>query len=249
MSRIFVDRISPYQSGSLVIDGYDPSIDTGSLVTTASFNAYTASNDGKVNNLISATGSYANLFTFNVFENDQVITGSVTINGNQTITGSTTLTGVANFGDDIKQSTGVSGNAAYIQNPNYFSQFYGSTLVWRPNFSGGRTILDLNEKSLVRLQLNAWTSSYDNVTGIKSTSAGAEFFDWILPSYTEDTWLAVPQQGNPSFKRTVEITGSVEVSEVLQLTGLDPLPAGAVGQLAVSGSNLYFHDGSTWIQK
>ncbi len=34
-------------------------INTGSLVTTASFNAYTASNDSKVNQLINATSSYA----------------------------------------------------------------------------------------------------------------------------------------------------------------------------------------------
>jgi hypothetical protein len=33
--------------------------DTGSYVTTSSFNAYTSSNDSKVNSLISATGSYA----------------------------------------------------------------------------------------------------------------------------------------------------------------------------------------------
>jgi len=47
-------------------------VDTGSLVTTASFNAYTSSNDQKVNSLISATGSYAT-------------TGSNTFTGDQTL--------------------------------------------------------------------------------------------------------------------------------------------------------------------
>jgi hypothetical protein len=55
-------------------------IDTGSFTTTSSFNAYTQSNDAKVNSLISATGSYAT-------------TGSNTFNGNQTINGNVNITG------------------------------------------------------------------------------------------------------------------------------------------------------------
>lgn len=45
-----------------------------------------------------------------------------------------------------------------------------------------------------------------------------------------------------------EITGSVSLSSTLQLAGQDPLPTGAVGQLAVSASNLYYHNGSSWTQ-
>lgn len=59
MSRIYVDRISPYQSGSVQVDGL--SFDTGSLVTTASFNAFTAS--------AATTGS-------NTFVGNQVVTGT-----------------------------------------------------------------------------------------------------------------------------------------------------------------------------
>lgn len=76
MSRIFVDRISPYQSGSVQVDGL--SIDTGSLATKVELNSYTASNDSKVDSLISATGSYASTGA-NTFTGDQVISGSVTI--------------------------------------------------------------------------------------------------------------------------------------------------------------------------
>jgi hypothetical protein len=58
----------------------DVSGSTGNFVTTSSFNAYTSSNDQKVNSLIAATGSYAT-------------TGSNTFNGVQTIraTGGTPL--------------------------------------------------------------------------------------------------------------------------------------------------------------
>jgi hypothetical protein len=45
-----------FSSRILAITG--SSIDTGSLVTTSSFNAYTSSNDSKVNSLIAATASY-----------------------------------------------------------------------------------------------------------------------------------------------------------------------------------------------
>jgi hypothetical protein len=40
----------------------------------------------------------------------------------------------------------------------------------------------------------------------------------------------------------------VEIGSVMQLAGQDPLPAGAVGQLAVSASNLYYNNGATWTQ-
>jgi len=76
MSRIYVDRISPYQSGSVQVDGL--SIDTGSLVTTASFNAYTSSNDSVVNALVSATSSYQPA-------GDYATTGSNTFTGKQTV--------------------------------------------------------------------------------------------------------------------------------------------------------------------
>jgi hypothetical protein len=47
---------------------------------------------------------------------------------------------------------------------------------------------------------------------------------------------------------SVDVSGSVDISQVLTLAALDPLPANGVGQLAVSGSNLYYNDGSTWSQ-
>jgi hypothetical protein len=46
----------------------------------------------------------------------------------------------------------------------------------------------------------------------------------------------------------VIITGSVHISSVLNLSKLNPLPTGTTGSLAVSGSHLYFHDGTNWIQ-
>ena len=56
-------------------------------------------------------------------------------------------------------------------------------------------------------------------------------------------------QGNYSAvnsERDIIVTGSVTITDVLQLGQLDPLPGGADGQLAVSASNLYFYSGSAW---
>jgi hypothetical protein len=52
-------------------------------LNTSSFNAYTSSNDAKVNSLISFTGSYATTGS-NSFIGNQIITGNVTISGSAT---------------------------------------------------------------------------------------------------------------------------------------------------------------------
>ncbi len=53
-------------------------LETGSLLTTASFNSYTSSNDQKVNSLISATGSYATTGS-NTFNGSQIISGNLDV--------------------------------------------------------------------------------------------------------------------------------------------------------------------------
>lgn len=60
-------------SGAFTVNGQPISVDSGSLVTTSSFNAYTSSNDSKVNSLISQTGSYVTEAESGSF----MITGSV----------------------------------------------------------------------------------------------------------------------------------------------------------------------------
>ena len=45
---------------------------------------------------------------------------------------------------------------------------------------------------------------------------------------------------------TYYVTGSTKFADVMNLAAQDPLPAGALGDLSVSGSGLYFHNGSSW---
>ena len=77
--------------------------------TTASFNAYTSSNDAKVNSLISATGSYAT-------------TGSNQFNGNQTVNGFVSASnGFYSGPNTTALSIGDGSNVRFISGSNYYN--------------------------------------------------------------------------------------------------------------------------------
>jgi hypothetical protein len=46
----------------------------------------------------------------------------------------------------------------------------------------------------------------------------------------------------------INVKDTVTFNETIKLTAQNPLPAGAVGELAVSASNLYYHNGTSWSQ-
>ena len=48
--------------------------------------------------------------------------------------------------------------------------------------------------------------------------------------------------------RPLRVESNTNITEVLNLGAQDPLPTGSSGDLAVSGSNLYFHNGTSWSQ-
>ena len=137
MSRLYVDRISPYQSASIEIDG----LNTSNLTTTASFNSYTSSNDAKVTSLIEATGSYAKTNVNNSFNGDQSfldisVSGTGSFGYLQSITGS-----VKNIGDAFIQvntaTPAVQFGGIYVIDSGSFSgsgsgsfQFDSATNKW-----------------------------------------------------------------------------------------------------------------------
>ena len=74
-------------------------IDSGSLVTTSSFNAYTSSNDTRVNSLINATGSYATTSSLSSLSGSIATTDLAQnnrLNSIESITGSLATTGSLN---------------------------------------------------------------------------------------------------------------------------------------------------------
>jgi cytoskeletal protein CcmA (bactofilin family) len=52
--------------------------------------------------------------------------------------------------------------------------------------------------------------------------------------------------GNTTLTGSLNISGSVNISAVMTLAKQNPLPTGTTGSLAVSGSGLYFHNGTSW---
>jgi hypothetical protein len=84
------------------------------LVSTASFNSYTSSNDQKVNSLIAATGSYATTGS-NSFNGNQIITGSITSTLNSSFNGVTvgigsgsSITNLAIGSASLSSNSGIS---------------------------------------------------------------------------------------------------------------------------------------------
>lgn len=55
-----------------------------------------------------------------------------------------------------------------------------------------------------------------------------------------------PLIGGDFQQREVVINGALDVTTLLTLSPRNPLPAGTLGSMAVSGSSLYFHNGSQW---
>jgi len=159
------------------------------------------------------------------------ITGSIGTSGAFSVNGGSLL---INGGNSVIQNNSGTGGGAvgYQINPQFFSEYYGATTIW--NEAAGTSQITLAETTNTSLLLNTWSGSYDNSLKIELTSAGAVFSDWD-GGYTDTPWMTVAPQG------------SVNIKRALKLEPQATLPAGAIGELAVSGSNLYFYNGA-WTQ-
>jgi len=72
--------------------------------------------------------------------------------------------------------------------------------------------------------------------------------DGIGASWSTLATAGIATTGSNQFNGNQTITGSINISSTIKLTQQNPLPTGTVGTLAVSGSNLFFHNGSSWQQ-
>lgn len=105
------------------------------------------------------------------------------------------------------------------------------------------TVNGNNANYLVRPSLGPRVQDINDIQ-INSLSQG-ELIMWDTGSnyYKTTTQLS----GSYGLTGSLDIQGSVSVSQVLNLPPQNPLPVGTIGDLAVSGSNLYFYNG-TWTQ-
>ena len=244
MSRLYVDRISPYQSASIEIDG----LDTSNLTTKTTFNSYTSSNDSKVTSLINATGSYAKTNVANTFTaGPQLVSGSsgyVTQQFTAPAAGNeypqTKIVGADNGGTAYNRvfqgvldysnfglpNTEDAFAIEYFNSTgyNYGTQFYlngiSTELAVTPNGGGA------GNQAKIKLQDDG-----DNTS--------------TLSMKATDISIGTTGTANISIGSSA---GALTInSGNFNIAAQDPLPAGNVGDLAVSGSNLFFYNGA-WTQ-
>ena len=164
------------------------------------------------------------------------LTGSLNILGNTTITGSLNVSGSAfsdvNINGRIQittpnGTTGIGGNI----NPT-ISVATGSGIIGSSVSIGNISVYnDFNDLRISSTQL---TGSPIQILSVDNTNVSRTIIELPCSSSWND--------GLTEFKYPVEITGSITLSQ--QST----LPTGTVGSLAVSGSNLYYHNGTSWSQ-
>lgn len=207
MSRLYVDRISPYESASVTVDG----LDTSNLTTKTTFNSYTSSNDAKVTSLINATGSYIN-------DSQIEITG--TPGSNLTY----------NF---PLQADATSGNAFINMNVDSDA---GDVFAHISIQDRGTS------KNDVQLELNSYTG-LDGSNPVFRLRAGGN-----SAGGQNNAILATLSDGTANFYKTSTwVSGTkFNIGGEFNIAASDPLPSGVLGDLAVSGSALYFHNGSSW---
>jgi hypothetical protein len=170
--------------------GPSGSFETGSFVTTSSFNAFTSSIQTEVDNLTSQTGSYV----LNSQTGSFATTGSNNFIGNQVITGSLTVSGSSTFtniGPSIFSGSITVANGNIISNGN-------ATLL------GSLTANNVN----VKTSTNTATLLSDNITGN---------YNYYFPPNSGGTLVLrseLPRAGNGltdtiGFPSTISLGGSV----------------------------------------
>jgi len=108
-------------------------------------------------------------------------------------------------------------------NPVVSTEFQAREAVLTPIIESTTGTLTINSNTIV-------SGSVDVVAGVSVVATQFEAREAVITPIIESS------------------TGTVEFGSVIQLPSQDPLPTGAVGQLAVSASNLYYHNGTSWSQ-
>lgn len=171
---------------------------------------------------------------------DVVINGSSKVTTDLRVSSSLGSTSVLDAGRKIElEATGSENSYSLImQNPNFFNNEYkGIVHTWYQ--FGGNADLSIGETNRAKLAINAFANdfSYDNYLGIKAESSGISFNDWSLPSYQDQAWLTIQQDGPPTFKRGLSIEGLGNYADDI---------AAAAGGVPVNG--LYHTSGSVKIR-
>jgi len=165
--------------------------------------------------------------------------GNIGTNNNLTVTGNLDTTGTITSDNYVYVEGGAQNTKGFFTPSDALSNFNGASLITANTPPVANLFLYRSGSSNASCAIiaNSYTDGYvvDELIQIQSDiNTGITFSDW------GGTWLTIPYAGSPTYSRKVTINNA------LKLEPQDPLPAGALGELAVSGSSLYFHNGTSW---
>ena len=170
--------------------------DTSDLVTTSSFNQYTASNDSKVNSLISETSSYARTDTDNNFSGTQTF-NNITVNG----------TGSFAYIESVTGSAKIIGDAFIILNNDTPTERYAGIAVQDSGSAGVTASFQFDG------QENNWFYEYSNDGGVTTDHGialfGPEYSDISNPTYLTNNRLPKSDGGHHLVDSNISDNGSV----------------------------------------
>lgn len=163
---------------------------------------------------------------------------------NQALTMSGSVTGDRLFFLNNKGTATIYGNLnlANVYSPNAFGLFtgYRSDVIFQNSLPVVAASGSANYRSTSDVHIDDTPYFYADLPLI--TSEGSKIDNRLLPSNAR-VLHNYPMQTVQNFT----ITGSAQlISSLVKLTPYATLPTGSLGLMAVSGSSLYFHNGSAW---
>jgi hypothetical protein len=176
----------------------------------------------------SLTGSLDVRGSVNKFQGDVEITGSIVGVGSRAlaVSGSVYVARTLFVGNSSVQPTGGI-IIAQADNPEIYASGSRQSTIYAQALPTGSTGTTVN--------IGMYASGSNSVSLFTNTGT---FLQIMSGSVSEPIQLL----------RTTNITGSVNISTVMTLAQQSPLPSATTGSLAVSGSNLFYHNGSSWSQ-
>ena len=200
-------------SGSLTVNGSPVSFNTGSLVTTASFNAYTSSNDSKVNSLIAATGSYATTSSLTSLSQSIAVTD---LGQNNVIAGLATTSSVDALTGSI--------NSLNAATSSFVTETESGSFLITGSANGNTLTFTKGNGATFNLQVD--TGSNSNRNGLITTGSvgGSQSITGSLTTTGSNTFIGAQIiEGNVtfpsnSFVSTDNVSGSLYLSSLNQGT-------------------------------
>jgi hypothetical protein len=139
-------------------------------------------------------------------------------------------------------------HTALVRNGTALTLYVNGNQESTTTISPSRT-LDLGLSGSMLIGWSRWDGSNgylnDYMDDLRITKGVARYTGSFTPP-TQELSAELPLQS--SYTGSLNVTGNLNISGAINLVPQSTLPTGNLGKLAVSGSSLYFHDGSSWRQ-